>query len=166
MLTFAQFLVEEAEASEIKSVLSTHGHHKSVGAGSYEIQFILPDGTGIELDGGEVHARAAHMAAKKNNMDFSLIDVLRAGIVRAASIDRYQVCSPITSAQAQFMVDRVMFAKYTELTVSVADAEYAERYKDESNGAGPTEINDATYKTFDIDRVKAAGIRAWVGANV
>jgi hypothetical protein len=162
VLTFRQFLIEQAEEAEVQSAIIQHGHHKDISSGRYDIQFVLPDGTGIALDNDQVHARSARMVAKKSNMDFCLIDVLRAGIIRAACADMYQCCSAITSEQAQFMYDRAMFIKAPDITVAIADADYAKQYAEQSGGAGPVEIDDTDSKRFDMEQVKPAGIRGWV----
>jgi hypothetical protein len=156
--SFRVWLVEHATVEAILSVIGA-ASVVALSASSYAMQFILPDGKAVALDTSLVHADAVHQAAKKAHVDMRLIDVMKAGIVRQASCDRYQVCAPITSDQAQFMFDRALAHKYGSLTVSIADASMAEADADRNQGMGPIEINDATYKDFDLDRAKPATIR-------
>jgi hypothetical protein len=158
MLSFAAFLVEHAAASTILATLAATGTKPANAPG---VQFILPDGQGVTVDNRDVHAQAVHTLATRHGLDFRLIDVMQAGCVRVAHPDRFQVCNGITAAQAQAMVDSAT-GHYTELTVSVANAQIAVRDEAENDGVGPITIDDLAYKYFDLDKAKPATVRNWV----
>jgi hypothetical protein len=166
MLTFLAFLREDTNQTALAVVAK--GTPKNIDASAYAIQFVLPDGKAVELNKDEVHAKAVRFAAQADGLELRLIDVLKAGVVRAGSDTAYQVAAPITSAQAQFIYDRAITRYPTDarVTISIADVAMAERNKEQNAGIGPIEINDADYHTFDLDHAKPAALRNWVNSHV
>jgi hypothetical protein len=164
--SFILFLREQAEQSKIIHAMKAQGHPHPLSVGDYQIEFILPDGVAVELDHTKVHAQAVYDAGKIEDVKMQLVDVLQAGVVRAASSNQFQVGGRISPEQAQTMFDRAQTRHYDDLTVSVASTEYAHRDYDWNEGVGPITIDDKDYKTFDLSRVSPDGIRAWVNAHV
>ena len=162
MLTFRAFLTEMA-ASEVVQTLRHVGAVMPISAPNFGIQFVLPDGVAVLVDKDDVHARAVY---EKTDKKLRLVDVLEAGIVRQASCSAYQVGARITSAQAQFMVDRCMMKQQDALNIGIAYLPNARSQDTMNNGCGPIEIDDQTQKTFDLDRgANASAVRTWVNSH-